>query len=116
MADITPIKLAEQVPSAALGVAASAGGDAVLWNADNLTLIFVNGGGAAITVTITATVTSSNVDNIGPVTIPNRTVSLAAGETKAVKMATAQAFLDANNKIPLTYSGVSGLKVIALRP
>jgi hypothetical protein len=116
MADIIPIKLAEQVTSAALGVTATAGGDTVIWNGDEVVILFQNTGGAALTVTIPVNTASTYDPRNGPLSVVARTIALAAGETKAIDIGSADFLLDGTGKIPLNYSAVTGLKVIALRP
>jgi hypothetical protein len=87
------------VPSS---VAANAGGDTVPANAK---FLVVNATGAAVTVTITPTQTTSY-----GVTLPAKTFSVTGGTQQYISLLDSS-YLNGSNVIPLTYSQVTGVNV-----
>lgn len=106
MANITPI-----VPAIAGAVAAfvpsTPAGDAIAYSSGDLLIEFDNGHSASITIGIAPTQTSAFVPGAGPVTIPSRSLVLATTEGGAflLRRNEISAYLDANGRIPLTYTG-----------
>lgn len=95
-------------------VAAAAGGDQVD-NADGKTFLHVkNGGGAGITVTITAQSVTAEDPKLGTVTKANIVKSIAAAGEAIIGPFKKQAFNNGSNQIAITYSGVTSVTVAAM--
>lgn len=67
-----------------------------------------NGGGSAVTVTVT---TPQTVDGLA---VADRTVSVPAGETRLVGPFPTANYNDASGRVQLAYSGVTSVTVAAL--
>lgn len=116
MADITPVRpvLAGVNPA---GVAASGGGDAIVNPKGNSIIRVNNGGGGSINVTVA--VGANNVrqaDGTFPaVTYANVVVAVPAGAARIIGPLP-PCYNDGNNKVQLTYSGVTSVTVEAYDP
>lgn len=94
--------------------AAAAGGDQVD-NSDGKTYLHVkNGGGAGITVTITAQTLTTEDPKLGTVTKANIVKSVGAAAEAIIGPFKKQAFNNGSNQIAITYSGVTSVTVAAL--
>lgn len=99
---------------AASYAAAAGGGDTV--DNDGATFLHVkNGGGAPITVTVTAQVASLPTPRYGNLTRANIAVSVPAAGERFVGPFPKAAFNDANGRAAISYSGVTSVTVAALR-
>ncbi|MCW1844133.1 hypothetical protein [Prosthecomicrobium hirschii] len=116
MATITPVGLsnAGSKPSWA---AITTGGDVVA-NAPGKTVVieFDNQHNASITVAIAPTQTTAQVDGVGSVTVPTRSVVAATTEPAVFKFKEGEkaAYLNASGQFPITYTdGNTAMKVRA---
>lgn len=112
MAAITPI-----VPTlsgvASIYTAASAGGDTIKNPRGTVKVRVKNGGGAGITATISAQLTTRAGDGTYPnTTIPNISVSVGAGQETIIGPVPS-AYTDIAGNINLTYSSVTSVTVQA---
>ena len=89
-------------------VAASAGGDSFANNGLEV-LAVVNAGGSSVTVTLPYVATADGQ------TITSRTVVVGAGKTALIGPFPQALYNDANNRVAVTYSGVTSVSVAALR-
>lgn len=117
MATISPV-----VPSIAGAtvsrVASAVAGDVVPYPGGDLLLHFENGHSSSITVAVAPTQATVQVDGVGPVTVPTRSMAIAAGAEGVIlfKSSEIRAYLNGANQIPLTYTGGNTLlTVMALK-
>lgn len=89
---------------------ANAGGDKIPLGASNVFLHVKNGGASPITVTIT---TQSN--QVKGLTLPDRTVSVAASADKMIGPIDATLHADINQQASVGYSSATSVTVAALR-
>lgn len=89
---------------------AAAGGDKVSLGASNIFLHVKNGGGSPITVTLT-----TQANNYKGLTVPDRTVSVAASGEKMIGPIDPALHSDTNNQVAIGYSSVTSVTVAALR-
>lgn len=98
--------------------ATAVGGDEVTPNPDGDTIVeFLNGHASSITISVVPTTTPVLVDGVGSVTTPTRSLALAAGAHGRFKFTKAnlQAYLNANGRIPFTYTSHNvALTIVAL--
>jgi hypothetical protein len=90
--------------------AATSGGDKVALAAGNVFLHVKNGGGSTVTVTITTQ--SSTYKGL---TVPDRTVTVAASGEKMVGPIDASLHADINQQASIGYSAVTSVTIAALR-
>lgn len=95
---------------AASYTAASGGGDKMSLTAANTFLHVKNGGGSPITVTIT-----TQANQIDGLTIPDRTVTVAASADKMIGPITQARHGDINQQASIAYSAVTTVTVAAIR-
>ena len=89
---------------------ASSGGDT--WaNTGSEFLYIKNGGGEAVTVTITAQITSVESTTYGTLTKSDVTTSVAAGTSVVLGGFSTASFNDTNGEANITYSGVTSVTV-----
>lgn len=93
---------------------AAAGGDTFA-NDGRTSFIVQNGSGAAITVTLTAQNTTTTLPGGTTATIANRSKSIAAGSVGIFDALPPAFFNNASGQVAVTYSGVTSLKVAAVR-
>lgn len=114
MALLTPIQLAPDAGTldiVAQLAAAAGGGDSYFGTGADL-FVVKNGGGAPITVTVTA----SGADNFGIVNVAHDlTRSVAAGAIAFIVASTLSRFRDSNGNVQITYSGVTTVTVGVFR-
>lgn len=106
MANITPVGLGNAGSKPAFSASTPAG-DAVDDVAGKTIIIeFQNGHSSSITVTIAPTQTTAVVDGVGTVTVPSRSLVLAAGEPGVFMFQDGQkaAYKDANGRFPISYT------------
>jgi len=98
-------------------VAAAGGGDSFANPEDERTILkVINGGGGAITVTITpANASATGVPGFGDLTKANAGGSVGAGATRYFGPFPGRTFNDTNGRVAVTYSGVTTVTVAALR-
>lgn len=114
MAIITP--LVPSIAGSALAFAASAvSGDQVTWTGSDLLIEFFNGHGSSITIDIAPTKTTGRVSGAGAVSIPTRSLVLAASAYGGFYLPRTElsAYLNASGRIPITYT--SGNIALLLR-
>lgn len=93
---------------------AAGGGDTVA-NADGKTYLHVkNGGGAGITVTVTAQTVSREDPHLGTLAKANISKAIAAGAEAIIGPLKKQAFNNVSDIVAITYSGVTSVTVAAL--
>lgn len=92
-----------------LAGAAAAGGGDTFTNTGQEIAVIKNGSGAPITVTF---VTPATLDGLA---VTDLTVSVGAGETRAVGPFPPGVYNDANGLVSMTYSGVTTLTVAILK-
>lgn len=115
MADITPVRAHIDGTNPA-PVAASAGGDSILNPRGNAVIRVANGGGSSINVTLAATITSRPGDGtFPPQAVGNKVVAVPAGATRLIGPIP-PAFNDGNNRVQVTYSGVTTVTIEAYEP
>lgn len=91
--------------------AAAAGGDTVD-NSDGKTWIHVkNGGGASITVTITAQTVTTEDPKLGTLAKANIARAIAAGAEAIIGPFKKQAFNNGSNQIAISYSAVTSVTI-----
>ena len=112
MAELTVQQITE-TGAAATYVAATAEGDTAD-NNGNMFLHIKNGGGGAITATITALTTSVDSGVYGDLTKANATIEVAAETEAFIGGFAPAAFNDGNGEIAITYSGVTSVTIAAL--
>lgn len=96
--------------------AASAGGDSVANLRGDVLLRITNGGGAPITCTVAAQLTSRQGDGVYPTqTVANNVITIANGVTRIAGPFPA-AFNDGNGNLQLTWSATSSVTFDALKP
>lgn len=94
--------------------AAAGGGDAIP-NSGAEVLHVKNGGGASITVTVTAQQTAQQVPGFGAMTKADAAVAVPAGEERFIGPFPKGAFNDSGGLAQITYSGVTSVTVAALK-
>ena len=106
MATITPKNLTIAGAVAAFAATAVAG-DQVEYGGGDLLIEFNNGHSGPITINIAPTKTKAVVPGAGSVTIPSRSLVLAAAAHGAflIKSSEISAYLNANGRVPITYTG-----------
>lgn len=104
MADLTVVRTLETGVEATLA-AASAGGD-LCANTRRTLLKIVNGGGASITVTVSAQQVSC-----GEIAAHHKTIVVAAGKTIYAGPFDRAIYNNADGKLVITYSGVTSLTI-----
>lgn len=110
MADLTPVALA-LAGVAPAPVAAAAGGDAIVKADGKAFARIINGGGGSITATVVAQQTTRPKDGTFPdMTMANQAVAVPAGASRVIGPFP-PAFIDANGKVQLTYSGVTTVTI-----
>lgn len=90
--------------------AANVGGDKVGLSASNVFLHVKNGGGSAVTVTITTQST-----NYKGLTVPDRTVSVPASGEKMIGPLDPALHADINQQAAIGYSAITSVTIAALR-
>lgn len=95
-------------------VAASGGGDEMPNDGDTF-LHVKNGGGAGITVTLTAQVTSRDAEGFGPFTRANQVVSVGAGAERMIGPFPPKTWNNANGRVAIAYSAVTSVTVGAFK-
>lgn len=90
--------------------AANAGGDKVQLGAANIFLHVKNGGGSAVTVTVT-----TQANSYKGLTVPDRTVSVPASGEKMIGPIDQTLHADVNSQASIGYSAVTSVTVAALR-
>ena len=113
MATLTPQKVIEDGQVETLTSASSAGDE---FTNSGVEFIHIQNGhaSAAYTVTVTAQVTNIHHQQFGKVTKSNVAKSVAAGQDCFFGPFKQSSFNDPNNKVQITYSGVTTLKVAVL--
>lgn len=99
-------------------VATTPAGDVVSYPGGDLLLHFENGHDSSITVSVAPTRTTVNVDDVGPVSVPTRSVVIAAGAEAVMLFKAGQigAYLNGSRQVPLAYTGGDAdLTAMALR-
>lgn len=95
--------------------AGAAAGDTIpIANGERVILEVTNGSGSSITVTIAPAKSTVNVKDIGPVTVPSRTVSVGAGATKRIGPIP-PGYVGASGKAAITYSATTDVTRAAFR-
>lgn len=89
---------------------ANAGGDKVSLGASNIFVHVKNGGGSSITVTVT-----TQANSYKGLTVPDRTVTVAAGGERMIGPIDPALHADTNNQASIGYSAVTSVTVAALR-
>ena len=113
MATLTPQKIIDLGTTETLASAAG-GGDEFVNSGVEFIHIQNNHASAAYNVTITAQVTNIHHQQFGSVTKSNVVKAVAAGGDAYIGPFKQSAFNDANNKVQITYSAVTSLKVAVL--
>ena len=106
MANINPIGATNQ-GATVTRVATTPAGDQFQYGGGNLLLHFENGHASPITVNFAPVVSTMKLSGAGEVTVPTRSLAIAAG-AEAVFMfsrGTAGAYVNAQGYIPVTYTG-----------
>lgn len=113
MANLTPVQVTN-APAAITGVATQAGGDEIAFSGQDLMVHFTNGHASPITITCTPTLANLRVDGAGDVATPVRSIALAAGAQTVFffDQKNASAYLNANGRIPFTYTGHNALLLV----
>lgn len=115
MADLTVQSIAAEDGVTLALAAASAGGDKFVWE-PKAALLLRNGGGAAITITVTAASPAIADPAFGDLTRSNLVLVLAAGAEGVIPpMPTPFRNTADLNKVAVTYSAVASLTVAAIR-
>lgn len=114
MATISPVypTLAGAVVSRA---ATTPAGDVVPYSGASILLHFENGHSSSITVEIEPTTTSINADGVGPVSVPTRSLVLAAGAEGAILLREGDvaAYVNSSRQIPISYTGGDAALTVA---
>ncbi len=113
MAELTLQQISE-TGGAATYVAATSGDGDTADNNGNMFLHIKNGGGGAITATITALTTSVDSGMYGDLTKANATIEVASEGEAFIGGFAPAAFNDGNGEIAITYSGVTSVTIAAL--
>ena len=113
MATLTAQKSVEAGTTITLASAAG-GGDEFVNTGVEFLLVDNQHGSASYNVTITAQVTQIHHQNYGKVTKSNVVRSVAAGNKAIIGPFKQNAFNDTNNKVQITYSAVTDLKVAVI--
>lgn len=114
IAVVTP-SLAGAVVSRA---ATTPAGDVVPYLGGNVLLHFENGHASAVTVTLAPTKTTAKAAGAGTVTVPTRSLEIAAGAEGAIllKAGEVEAYTNSSRQIPVTYTdGNAALTVAAFK-
>lgn len=111
-------QLTAQTPSetgAALTYAAAGASGDSFTNTGKEVLHVKNGSGASVTVTVKSRNTSPDVPGFGPVTKPDRTVTIAAGTDRLIGPFPAKAFNDsATSRVSCTYSSTGSVSAAVI--
>lgn len=113
MAVITPV--VPVIAGAAAAFAATAvSGDVVKWTGGDLLIEFLNGHASSITIAIAPTKTTGFVAGAGGVTIPTRSLALAASAYGVfyMKRTELSSYLNASGQIPITYTSGNVLLLV----
>lgn len=117
MANLTPA-IPEIAGAVSAFAASTPAGDAVVYSGGDILVEFRNTHTLAVTINFAPTKTTGHVPGAGKVTIPTRTFALAAAADAAFyfKRSEISAYIDANGRLPITYTGGhADLLVRALR-
>lgn len=115
MANITPAAINNAGNELAFAASTPAG-DVAIYRGGTLVLEFQNGHSASITVSIAPTRTTAKIAGVGDVTVPTRSLALAAGEPGIFVFTPEEiaAYRNADGNVPIAYaSGNAALTVRA---
>lgn len=113
MANITPTAI-NNAGNELAWTASTPAGDVVIYRGGTLVVEFQNGHSASIEVSVAPTRTTAKVEGVGDVTVPTRSLALAAGEPGifVFKPDEIAAYRNAAGNIPIAYaSGNAALTV-----
>jgi hypothetical protein len=105
MATITAL-VPVQAGAVAAFVATAPSGDQVAYVGGDLLVEFLNGDDTSITISVAPTITTGQIQGAGVATVPTRSLALAAGAHGVFRFKASEirAYLNANKRLPFTYT------------
>ncbi len=106
MANITP-STPSNAGALAPFAASTPGGDEIVYSGGDLMIEFNNGHSSSVTVNFAPAQATKKVEGVGRVTIPTRSLAIAAAAHGVFRFAQddINAYLNANGRLPITYTG-----------